>query len=301
MSTYVLERKTTAEDISIGSVYWRRLTLDTQISHYILGGAAIGYEIAGVAYDVCRKAAQRPSEAKAETPEHYQQRVLEAITKDPERFYQRRKIYRRADELHEAACDTWQTATAIRDARRLKVFPRNSDSCMSWSRACDYLSVCCSEADIGDPILFAKAEKRHEELDGSDIRDGLELLTQSSLRSYRSCPRKYFYRYESRMRPLRPKAEPLRKGTAIHAALEVWSKTGGDVEAAIAALPTLDPFARAHEVATVIGYHARWSDEPWTYTAIEKEFLFPLVNPETGGESRTFILGGKLDGIVEEI
>lgn len=47
------------------------------------------------------------------------------------------------------------------------------------------------------------------------------------------------------------------------------------------------------------GYHAKWCDAGWTTIATEREFLLPIVNPDSGRISRTFNYAGKFDGIVE--
>lgn len=57
-----VEHKTTSEDIGLGSVYWRRLTLDPQVSTYYAGAKALGHEVHGCLYDVVRKPALRPSQ-----------------------------------------------------------------------------------------------------------------------------------------------------------------------------------------------------------------------------------------------
>jgi hypothetical protein len=57
-----VEHKTTSEDIGLGSVYWRRLTLDPQVSTYYAGAKALGHEVDGCIYDVVRKLALRPSQ-----------------------------------------------------------------------------------------------------------------------------------------------------------------------------------------------------------------------------------------------
>lgn len=62
---YVLEHKTTGADASLGSAYWERLTIDTQVSIYIDGAAILGYEIAGCVYDVLKRPAH---EQKLATP-----------------------------------------------------------------------------------------------------------------------------------------------------------------------------------------------------------------------------------------
>lgn len=55
-----VEHKTTSLDIGVGSVYWRALTLDPQISTYYAGAKSLGYEVDSCLYDVIRKPGQRP-------------------------------------------------------------------------------------------------------------------------------------------------------------------------------------------------------------------------------------------------
>ena len=291
----IVEHKSTSEDIALGGSFIRRLNIDVQTDTYLDLAKSGGYDAVGVLYDLLRKPAQRPS-AKGETPASFMSRCMDAIGEDPNRFYQRFKAVRLADERKEAQYDRWHTAGLIRDARRLKVFPRNSDACMQWSRECDYLRLCNREASVDDPLLFRKAERTHEELDSTE----LELLTQSSLKTFRACPRRYFYRYEERVRPVSESAKPLLQGKSIHAALETWWKTG-DLEAAVAALLSEDPMDRAKEQAMVMGYHARWEDaqKAIKVVAVEQEYQTPLINPETGAASRTFMLAGRIDGLAE--
>jgi len=349
VGVFIIERKTSGEDISPGSVYWTRLLMDVQISLYLDGALALGVEADGVLYDVLYKPKLKPIgiplldadgvkivldatgtrvrtkdgkkwresgdpkqgfvlQMRQETPEEYGVRVLQSIMEDPEGHYQRRTIVRLQSEREEARADTWQTACAIRDARRLKVFPRNPDSCFQWSRKCDYFDVCAGMADINDPFLFKKQNRRHEELESDAPKDeqALVLLTQSAIRCYRACPRRYFYRYEEQIRPLKLQDEKLRRGSSLHRALEAWSKTGGDLEAAIAQLDKVHPqtgepipYSWELERAMMIGYHARW-EHPGKVLYVEKEFRLPLINPETGSVSRTFELGGKLDKVYEQ-
>jgi hypothetical protein len=326
MGLYIVERKTSGEDILPGSSYWQRLILDVQISTYIDAVETLGYKVDGVIYDLLGKPRLRPLQAtpveerkytkptkaeptprlyanqryRDETAEEYGRRILEAMGEEPDRFYQRQKIVRLENERLEAQADIWQTAGAIRDARRLKVFPRNPDSCHQWGRPCEFFPICSGLTTADDEMMFKREERAHEELDSDAPRDGqaLVLLTQSSLRAYRACPRRYYYRYEMRLRPLAPKDEKLRRGSSVHRALEVWSKTGGDVEAAIAALDRVNEYDFQYERAMVIGYHARW-EKPAKTIAVEKEFRFSLINPETGAASRTFELGGRVDALEE--
>lgn len=62
-----------------------------------------------------------------------------------------------------------------------------------------------------------------------------------------------------------------------------------------------DPFELARAEVMLIGYSAHWYDAPLKWLAVEEEFDGALLNPETGAESRTFRLGGKIDGIVLDL
>ena len=45
-------------------------------------------------------------------------------------------------------------------------------------------------------------------------------------------------------------------------------------------------------------YAARYAAEEFEVVALEKTFEGPIVNPATGAASRSFVLAGKVDGIV---
>src|SRR5580692_6657637 len=132
----------------------------------------------------------------------------------------------------------------------------------------------------------------------------LPLITTSELKSFRSCKRQHHYSYRLGYRSI-DKAGPLRFGTAIHNALEVWwsPKTLCDLGAAIEAIDSngeIDPFERAKARAMMMNYHARWSGEDYEILHVEKEFEAPLVNPNTGKPSNTYQLGGKIDVIIRK-
>ena len=288
---YLWETKTTSESITMGSSFWKRTTLDPQLSLYLPALRTMGHNPRGCIYDVLRKPAQKVSK-KGETPESYGQRCLDAIAEDPARYYARGLVVRLEADEKEAAADVWQTASQMRESKRLQIYPRNPDSCYEWSRDCDYLGVCSGTMDINDPLFFTQ-EAANVELDGAD---DLSLLSQSAMRTYRKCQRRYFYRYVMRQRTLK-KSDALSTGASIHKALDVFRSTGGDLEAAVKALVTEDLFARAKEQAMLTGYAARWG-KPTGVIAVEKMFQIPLKNPETGGVSKTFTLGGQVDAIV---
>jgi len=295
--TLVIEHKTTSEDCTPGSIYWQKLTLDAQISNYLVGARSLGYSPDGVLYDVLRKPAIRPYEAnskrpRAETPQEYFVRCLEEIGGDPNKYYQRGVIVRLEQEEHDAAFDMWQTAEAIRTSRNAERWPRNVDSCSQYNRMCDYWTVCSGQATIEDGVYFTR-EQSHVELDG---KHHLPMLTTSSARTYRACPRRYYYSYELGAKARR-RGGALAFGTLIHKALEAWLTNGLDAALAAIAQPTYS-YDDAKAEAMVRGYDARWIAADYDVLEVEKEFVTELRNPATRAPSRTWMLAGKLDGIV---
>lgn len=181
---YLIETKTTSEDIGVGSPYWTRLRLDTQVSVYFEGARALGYDVVGCIYDVIRKPGIRPLKATPpdavklkkdgtpyanvrltdETPDEYRARLRADIAEHPDRYYQRGDVVRLEHEVVEAAYDTWQTARLIREATVTDRHVRNSDACLRWGRPCQFFPVCAGEASLDDERLYRRAAVAHEEL-----------------------------------------------------------------------------------------------------------------------------------------
>jgi len=137
----------------------------------------------------------------------------------------------------------------------------------------------------------------------------MQLMTYSAFNAARNCQKKYELRYREHLRP-REKAESLAFGSVIHRALELWHRQPEDAHRLFkvldqidAAYPnrTADPAEKhAWHVAKAMmaGYAARYPGEAFDVVEIEKEFEAPIVNPETGADSRSFRMAGKVDGIV---
>lgn len=181
---WIIEHKTTSEDVSTGSKYWLRLQIDSQVSTYMVGARALGYDVVGVLYDVIHKPTIRPYSAtpmesrkytKAgalyagqhendQSPEEFRDRLRNDILENPDKYYQRGEVVRlEADEL-DAAADAWQTAKQMRDSERLNRHPRHDGACVRWGRDCEFFPVCSRTAVLDDPTMYRKAEQSHEEL-----------------------------------------------------------------------------------------------------------------------------------------
>jgi len=98
----------------------------------------------------------------------------------------------------------------------------------------------------------------------------------------------------------------LRFGSAIHQFLECWHRhrdLAQVLDLIDRSYPNRagdDDQQRDWHLATAImrGYSARYPVEEFTVVELEKKFEGEIVNPATGATSRSFMLAGKVDGIV---
>lgn len=127
----------------------------------------------------------------------------------------------------------------------------------------------------------------------------LRVITNSELKCFRRCQREHRYAYGLGYRALED-AEALRLGTMVHLGLEAWWKGLGIEHALeVATVSAVDDYEAAKVRVMLRGYDARWAGDAQVVVGVEKEFRAPLVNPETGAASRTFMLGGKLDVLLD--
>lgn len=180
----VVEHKTSSEDISQGSEYWRRLRMDGQVSVYFEGAVALGHDVAACLYDVLGKPGIKPLKAtpvedrkftKAgalyatqriadETPEEYRTRLLEKIAEAPERYFQRGEVTRMETERESSMVDVWQLAQSLREAERMGRAPRNPDACLSYGRTCEFFAACSGESSLENDPRFVRLTEMHPEL-----------------------------------------------------------------------------------------------------------------------------------------
>ena len=180
---YIIEHKTTSQDIGPGSDYWRRLAIDGQVSGYYVGAQANGYDVENCLYDVIRKPTIKPYKATPEdkrkynkdgslsktcrefdeTPEEWYHRLELDIIQRPDYYYARVEVARSADDLTDYLFDMWAVGREIADAQRLGRFSRNPQNCQSYGK-CEFFDICSGCADIDDVTLFRNAEDPNEEL-----------------------------------------------------------------------------------------------------------------------------------------
>jgi len=178
---FLLERKTTKEDIGDGSDYWLRLRLNSQIRFYVNAARQQGYDINDVLYDAMRKPTIEPHRAtpkeklkykkdgelyaycrlENEPPDNYGDRLFADITERPEFYYQRREVPMLHDELAQNRKDAWATADMLRQGYN---FANDTFMC----RNCDFYNLCLQSISVdldNIPAGFKLLEKKHPELE----------------------------------------------------------------------------------------------------------------------------------------
>lgn len=124
-------------------------------------------------------------------------------------------------------------------------------------------------------------------------------LTNSMRTKWSACHRAYKIAYVDRIRPVKT-SDALAFGTAMHALLETYWTPGDRAPADEILARVEDAYVRQTLGALFDAYIAKWGEQDaqdFDRVAAEVRFDAPLMNPETGGESRTWHLAGKIDAI----
>lgn len=186
-----VESKTTSQDISAGSNYWRRvIALDSQVSTYMVASREMGYDVRDTIYDVTRKPEivplkatpeesrkyTKPTKAEPiprlykgqreedETLDEYRDRLAADIVARPDWYYARQTIVRLEHDDEEHAKDVVATAEMIAHAEERGAWPRSPNACERYRRLCDFFEVCSGETTIEDGTRFESKVSQHEEL-----------------------------------------------------------------------------------------------------------------------------------------
>ncbi len=179
---FLIEHKTSSEDITQGSAYWEKLLIDSQISNYITSLIEAGDDVEGCLYDVIKKPTMKPRLATPEdkryktdgemrkgardhdeTPAEFAQRLADDIELNPDKYYQRKVVVRLEGELRASQDDIWMTAKQVHQSRKHAIWPRNDSYCFKWQRACSFFGVCTGTEQLTDQ-RFEKLDSVHPEL-----------------------------------------------------------------------------------------------------------------------------------------
>jgi PD-(D/E)XK nuclease superfamily len=252
---YLLEHKTCREEIGPGSPYWTRLSIDTQISGYVLASWHLGQKLTGVLYDVIRKPEIRPkrvspkdalqvrfqgiyydqplskeaierfndSDEGRETPELFEARLIQDTLERPDWYFGRQLVTRLETELLTYAEELWRTAKDIHAAFSSGDHRRNDKACFAYHRPCEYLALCAGH-EHPSGSQWRQLPTLHPELEDSTC--GPTTLTHSRISTFATCRRKHFYRYGLGISRWET-PEPLAFGSLFHQALAAWWRTDG--------------------------------------------------------------------------
>ena len=131
------------------------------------------------------------------------------------------------------------------------------------------------------------------------------ISTYSMWSLFRNCRKAVDWRYIQHLVGLERDGN-LHFGSLVHQCLELWQQCR-DLGRVLDLIGTLCPNRlyvdgqrRDWHNATALmkAYAARYASEEFEVVALEKTFQGPIVNPATGAASRSFVLAGKVDGIV---
>lgn len=202
-----VEHKSSSEDVSAGSDYWRRLKMDGQVSVYFEGSRFLGHEPYACLYDVVGKLRhdfiQVPVtdelgnkvvldakgervrakggrwrqtgdkeqgfmlQTRLETPEEFQERIAGIVAESPERFFARGEVHRLEQELADGMTDVWQLAQSLGEEELAERYPRNPDACQQPGRTCPFFAACAGEASLDDQRLYVRSDVVHPELEAA--------------------------------------------------------------------------------------------------------------------------------------
>jgi hypothetical protein len=180
---WVVEHKTSSEDLTAGSNYWAKLRMDSQVSIYIDGAATLGHQVEGVLYDVLKKSKLKPhlatpmdkrkfkkdgalyanQRANDETLEEFSDRVAAEITENVDSWYARTEVVRTEQEIRDARADLYYATMAMIEDEKRPDSPRNTSACFQFG-ACPFLGVCDRSVDLFTSGKFTNEGGFHPEL-----------------------------------------------------------------------------------------------------------------------------------------
>lgn len=152
---WVMEHKTTSWDISYGARYWDSCRYSYQSGIYLYALEKMGFDVAGVQYNACRKLNIKPKSRPKESEEDFRSRCLEKVAEDPERCFGREEFVYTDGERKLLIEDLTTAIKQIKHAKK-NGCTRNRTACIQYfgSSQCEYFGVCNGIESIDDDKLF---------------------------------------------------------------------------------------------------------------------------------------------------
>ncbi len=249
----LFDHKSTSQDITDpDGPFWRQLSIEGQVSHYLLLEWLNGEKVDEAVWDVMRKPSISPKKLSAadrratvanrkyfdlelsqqsldslqlderETLEMYEARLThDCSIERPEWYFQRRTVPRLDADIIEYAREVWEHSQEILHVRQTGRHARNSGACMLYGTPCKFLGI-CSGFDRADSDKWRRKSWVHPEIPPQQ-GDGRDLLTNSRIRCFQTCRQKHHFEYELGIERVdEEEREALVFGTAWHLCLAGW-------------------------------------------------------------------------------
>lgn len=193
---YVIDHKTTIDDVQDPLAnFWIELMINPQPTGYQLALEHKFGEEVRIMWDAIRKHGSRGPKMKqgikqkmtesdedwalrkidsTESWPEYTDRLYKDYTENQSQYYKRKQIGRTKDDHETWKAEFIANAASIANAKVIGTFPRVSSSCRKFGSVCPYASVCSGLESI-DSDNFVTKENRHPELDGDQIKEGLNV------------------------------------------------------------------------------------------------------------------------------
>lgn len=191
------------------------LKLSPQGDTYILALKEKGIEAKGIIWDYVRKPSIK--QTQKETPEQYIERLRADIAERPSFYFVQFQVQRWDADIAATQADIWQCHKTLMACHRDNIWPRYTCACNNMYGTCQFLTLCAEDNELTRQAFNKRGPREFEspELSASDKRRE----SNSSLNTFRTCPRLYYWKYMENLEPAERK-EALYIGTLMHEALD---------------------------------------------------------------------------------
>lgn len=191
------------------------LKLSPQGDTYILALKEKGIEAKGIIWDYIRKPSIRMTQK--ETPETFKTRLIADIESRPDFYFTQFQVQRWDCDIAQTQADIWQAHKTLMTCHRDAIWPRYTCACNNMYGTCQFLGLC---ADDNELTRQAFQKRPSREFDSPEIGTSEKRReSNSSLNTYRTCPRLYYWKYIENLETIERK-EALFFGSTMHDALD---------------------------------------------------------------------------------
>ena len=188
--TFLMDHKTAAGDVGAGSIYWKRLHFDPQISMYYHAAKRLGFDICGFVYDVLSKPNMDPKKAtpphkrkykksgepywwvveEDETPEAYEDRLRADLDRNFETTFTRKVFTRTEDQLDAFQEELCSVAKRLDSTTSAESALRNPTACFMYRSECAYIEACAGgDIENLENVCIKEPFPELDELEEQDV------------------------------------------------------------------------------------------------------------------------------------